>query len=272
MKNKKSNAHNSESSEVPTRVKEFLTPLLGEIAQEKSGGIMYPPNPHHTYYWRPNNYRRQTTFKGNIGGIPNVSCGIVEKNEQNKLTFIKDYMGSTIIIGKDKIQAVYPQKFIFGNKQIFEISYRDKSEVKAFISGKSEEIREILDNSLFKIADELGLFLVDSINWSRREDWVREELKDYPREAVIHAKGLKKVYDEGVEFLDCDDFVGDDKEDKLDIIIDLLKIQNPLNYLKSLGSLSDVVACKNIVMLLSDQEKLDFSEWSFNKFGIYAES
>jgi len=272
--------------------------MTDNFHKKSDGGSGTPPSPppslFKSLFWRPNNYRVEASFMVVSTGnrrhppYPWTGNGIVtapggDKNRKNYLV-IKNYLGATIIKGKSVIQAVYPQKMVHGYKEVFKVNYRTKDELSEWILSKRSEIKAVLDNAVINACRELGLRLTSSIKWGRYEDWTKLDIPArFNGEGVVHCDAFKRVYDEGVEFVDCDDYpdpgdhliesVPEFSDSELGGVLrevsSAVYAVNPLRALKQkVRCVDDVFLCRGFVEVLSAAERRQFEEWVFKKLGV----
>jgi len=248
--------------------------------------------------WRPNNYRRRTTFKttkkssiGNKPPYPPISCGEFSHTSQSKLTYAKNYHGVTIQLGKEKITAIYSQKLIDGQKEVWLISRPTMPELDQALEKKKEEIRTQMDHALKMFAREFDLKLEGSLTWTRYEDWIKGEefIDNLPEHLIIHDTYFKKVYKGGIEFKSSGqgesptasirnyiknravEDIAPEIATSLDNLRKGIARLNPLESLKSL--IWGVQALENptpqmfaLTKALSEDELLEFTNWIIEKF------
>lgn len=179
-------------------------------------GSMTPPplfikEQYGTYYWRPNNYRRQ--IKVNRRNYK-IDAFIKEHfksapHPQNKIISLQ-YRGITLQYAKDHLTGIYKQNIIQGVKQVYEF-HGTPNQVDAQIKDKAIDICRKIDGALYSFIKECKLLLpIEKPIWVRHEDFLRGEeyIESIPKEVIIHTSGLKKVYGKGVEFM------GEKKGDK----------------------------------------------------------
>ena len=157
--------------------------------------------------WRPNNYRRQTEYKWlkkDLHRKPTplsfISCGTL--SSKGILT-VRDYHGTTIQVGKNKIQGIYSQRLIDGQKEVWLIARPTMPELDEAIKEKAEEIRKQIDHAISMFSREFNLKLLNTPDWTRYEDWIKgdEFIDNLPEHLIIHDTYFKKVYKGGIEFV-----------------------------------------------------------------------
>ena len=177
------------------------------VPQETFSDIMNIDRSRFSVLWRPNNYRRKSRLKfaADIGSYPistqyrNAVCG------KKGLWVIRDYDRVTVMLGPNVVRAIWSQRVINGAKEHFLLESDSAAQLRSCIASKTEEIRVQLDRVLVDVAERLGL-KVDEPVWDRFEDFFRDSRLDelvakLPRGCVVHESFFKKVYDEGVEFV-----------------------------------------------------------------------
>ena len=245
--------------------------------------------------WRPNNYRRQTTYKwtkkpsiGNKPPLSSISCGTL--SEKGILT-VKDYHGITIQLGKNKIQGIYSQRLIDGQKEVFLIARSTMKELDDAVKEKKGEIRKQIDHAISMFTREFNLKLTGPLKWTRYEDWIKgdEFIDNLPEHLIIHDTYFKKVYKQGVEFVKSGNgeapvtsirnYIKNRAVEKIapEIAQSLDNLKASLSNLKPLENLKALVwgleALENLTpqMLrlakaMSEDERLEFTGWLIEKF------
>lgn len=157
--------------------------------------------------WRPNNYRRKSRLKFTSPdtGYPVSDHFSHARRSKKGVWSIRDYDRITILLGPRVVTAMWSQRVINGEKELFLLESNREIEVRERIAGKREEIRILLDRALVDLAERLGMKIEEPV-WDRFEDYVRDERIDdlvakLPRGCVVYDSFFKKVYDEGVEFV-----------------------------------------------------------------------
>ena len=157
--------------------------------------------------WRPNNYRRKSRLKfaSLDTGYPVSDYFSHARRSKKGVWSIRDYDRITILLGPRVVTAMWSQRVINGEKELFLLESNRELEIRERIAGKREEIRILLDRALVDLAERLGLKIEEPV-WDRFEDYVRDERIDeivakLPRGCVVYDSFFKKVYDEGVEFV-----------------------------------------------------------------------
>lgn len=230
------------------------------------------------YLWRPNNYRRQIRLSVKVNSglkstIVTTTGGTV--NFHTKVLSIKNYFPNiTLQLGSSVLTAIWSQNIILGEKEVFFISGDSFVEVENFISLKVDEITRLLDGALNHFISKFGL-LSDALPvWSRHENWFRGEefIDSIPSEVVVHARGFKKVYGSGVEFVggvEISPDIGIKRyiENRLreDFRIDYSSVVEWAD--KNIFSLFDVVRYEVFINNFSVGNKSLFSDWLFERFG-----
>jgi hypothetical protein len=136
-----------------------------------------------------------SAIKSAIGIIP---------TPHSHLLFIKGYKGVTLMYGKDILTAIFSQPIIGGVKETWLIERDSLKEIDARLDEIKENIRLKLDEALLAFSRQFNIILpFEKVVWSRHEDWIKGEeyIDRLPREVVIHDTCFKKVYGEGIEFI-----------------------------------------------------------------------
>lgn len=174
--------------------------------------------------WRPNNYRRQILIKqssdsgciGNEGTIPSFPLEIKRKYKKkvtiggrNKLISIKEFRKNiTLQLGTKTLTAIYSQEKEKGKKIVYLIKGKNKDDVLEWIKKRKEVIRKRLEEALITFAKENKIYLplVKPI-WTRYEDFIKGEeyIDSLPKDLVVYGITFKKVYTEGIEFINYKD-------------------------------------------------------------------
>jgi len=245
--------------------------------------------------WRPNNYRRQLKVKNKKKHLkrstPQEIKGTlplfhVEINKQNHIiTCKKDNI--VLQYGSNFMTAIYSQKYIDGEKEVFYIESNSVQNNTNWIEDKVLEIEKQLDEYLFMFARKLNVVLpIEKPIWSRHEDWIIDkEIKQLEPWETLHADNIKKVYPKGIEFTGGKDKIPAKmllnrirntglQEYAPAIVSELNKLnlymarREALLFLKNnVNSPNDVIKHKDYVNLLTDIEKNEFCEWMYMKLG-----
>lgn len=175
-----------------------------DFPQEEFSTPMKPPRVYKEIFFRPNNYRRALEIRpwSTTQGIP----GLPRVNKSNKQIFIKDYKGISLILGKNKLVGIYKQNIIGGVKEIYRLRGTIK-EIEEKLNKKKEQIRERIDSAMYDFVKKYSLFIPLKVPvWIRYEDFIKGEeyINKIPREVIIHDSYFKKVYDNGIEFIQKD--------------------------------------------------------------------
>jgi len=153
--------------------------------------------------FRPNNFRRQTSFSLNTDSGLSVDVGAIRSQfstlARNKLVF-KTYGRVVVQCGRTKLTAIWNQT-VGGRKEVFRFVGSSEQVVEGIVS-KKEEIKIALDAGLDQFCKDYGLGH-GGVVWERAEEWIGgiDYLDKLPRDLIIHDVVFKKVYQEGVEFL-----------------------------------------------------------------------
>ena len=161
--------------------------------------------------WRPNNYRRQTKVKKKDNSvIQNIIHAIeptkkgLNYNEHTKIISIKNYHPNiTLQYGKETLTGIFKQNIIYGEKETYAIPTDNKKVFDSFLDKKKEEIRSRIDKAINHFSNRFKIGKNAIIKWARYEDWIKGEdyIDKIPTETIIHDTFFKKVYGEGMEFI-----------------------------------------------------------------------
>lgn len=174
----------------------------------KEGGVpsatlsnsMITPSGCVVFGFRPNNYRRGVLFVrgGNSGSIGSV--GTIASH--SRLQFVKGG-GVTLMVGREKIVAIYDQAKHLGKKYWYRIERDSVSEVDRVIEAKKEELKCFLDSKIKDFASKNGLELSGEFFWVRAESGIKGDsfLDSLPEELIVHDSTFRKVYKDEVEFI-----------------------------------------------------------------------
>ena len=228
------------------------------------------------FLWRPHNYRLKIPFKRflsldttPIRNIKVVSMFPVEVSNKNVI-FVKVNPKLCIQVGRKGLVVIY------ASVKWFKVN---SSDFEAFVDAKVDFIR----GECLRAVEGLGLaqeLNFDGIGWVRQENTLKgdEFLDSLPKSLVIDDTSFKKVYDDEVEFKDAsfvksfvknrvlEDFGGyDARIGSLEVRVNRL---NPLVFLmENVKKVSDVIVLKDYVLMLSDADKVVFTDWIFNNLG-----
>ena len=188
----------------------ITTPIFEKVLQEESPNSMTTIEKNISYFFRPNNYRRQIIVKektnSTLGEIkPTISHFQWNYNNHTKLISIKNYKPNiTIQYGKNTLTAIYSSPLINGNKQTYLIERGSIKEIESRINEIKKDIKERLDNALKEFSRKADIVIpFKKAIWSRHEDFIKGEsyIDNIPRECIIHDTIFKKVYGKGIEFI-----------------------------------------------------------------------
>jgi len=207
MKEKKGDVLKEHIDNITTPI--FLT-KLGSPQADLSNS-MTTTKKSFSYFFRPNNYRRQIMVKEKtnstlqeIRGAISILPMELNINTHTKLISIKNYKPNiTIQYGKNILTAIYSQTIIAGEKEIFRIERNSIGEVQDRINEIKQDIEKRVDNALKEFSHKFNLSMpFKNPVWSRYEDFIKGEefIDKIPRECIIHDTFFKKVYGKGIEF------------------------------------------------------------------------
>lgn len=243
--------------------------------------------------WRPNNYRRQLKVKIKSDSTLNVLSryfgGKCIIGKRNKVFTTKHFIdGLTLQYGRNTLVAMYPQRYVDGEKEVFVIEHKDLMVCEDWIINKRKEIMRSLDVCLFDFAKKFNIISIgEKPIWSRHEDWIiDDEIRKLPEWEIIHGDNIKKVYPKGLEFVggkgveptvmilnrirnEALKRFAPDIHDGLNSILDHLNRKDALVFLKNnVSCAADVLRFKDYVLLLSSAEKHEFCNFMFDKLGV----
>jgi len=184
------------------RIRENRNP---SIPKEDIFNSMTTTRKPYSFFWRPNNYRRQMRvgIKTNSAEKSIVALFPHSQNKHTKLISITNYKENiTIQYGKDKLTAIWKQRIISGKKQTWFIEADTQNELNEILDNIKQKIQNNIDDALIEFARKFKLLLpFEKPEWSRYEDWIKGEeyIDNLPIQCIIHAKHFKKVYGVGVE-------------------------------------------------------------------------
>lgn len=224
------------------------------------------------FLWKPHNYRLKVPFskvlrldstpKGNDKVLSAFPVEISSKG-------IKTYkLSSSLVVQVCKTCVMV----IWGEDKWFKVDSRGFS---GFVDRKVESIRDDILSALNGL--NLGLDLnFEGMVWVRQENTLKgdEFLDSIPKRLMVDDTCFKKVYDDNVEFKDAsyvksyvknrvlEDFGAYDG--RISALEDKFNRSNPLFFLKdNVKSPDDVIKFKYYVSILSDVEKVFFTDWMF---------
>ena len=155
--------------------------------------------------WRPNGYRRQMSISGRSDSTAKTTIEKFKKVRVTKknLIFIRDFEEQQIVvqIGSKTISALWSQRVVDGDKEVFHIVRDSLDELDLAIESKKADIEKRCDEVLRVVCQRLG-FVGFAPKWVRYEDWVKgdEVIDSLSPHAIVHDTVFKKVYGEGLEF------------------------------------------------------------------------
>ncbi len=192
-------------------VDSITTPIFERVLQEDLSNSMTTTKKTFSYFWRPNNYRRQIEVKEKTNSTLQEIKGAIGKlhmelniNPHTKIISIKNYKPNiTIQYGRTILTAIYSQKIIAGEKETFRIERNTINEIQARINEIKQDIEKRIDNALKSFSSKFKLTKpFKRPIWGRYEDFIKGEeyIDKIPRECIIHDTYFKKVYGKGIEF------------------------------------------------------------------------
>lgn len=160
--------------------------------------------------WRPNNYRRKIKVRQKtddiIESIKNNSKSF-SYTEHTKLLFVDVHPQVKIQYGRETLTAMYSQRIINGEKEVFLIRGKTVQDIETWILSKVQEIEKLLDAELKKFIkkhDLRGKYTrLEKPKWDRYEDMILGEafIDSLPEDLIFNTSHVKKVYPKGVEFV-----------------------------------------------------------------------
>lgn len=258
----------------------------GGISEGHNAECMSPTASSGKVTFRPNNYRRRIVchdLQKDLGGVTPDLSRYISYGKRNGHRFIKGlYPRVTVQIGKRTITAIYDQHDEKGIKEEFEVSR------SGGVSEKSAEIIRMLDGVLADVVKRIGAMGAGEPTTSWYEDGLKGErfIDSLPRDLILQAMPVTKLYGEGVEFKG--------KEEAAVFAERYLRNASLLEFapeiareIRALGDrLAPVDALDRVkghvkrfpddllsaegralIGLLSSREKDLLSEWSFERFG-----
>lgn len=155
--------------------------------------------------FRPNNYRRRIVCHdlshARIRGSPPLTTFISDGKGNNHI-FVKGlYPRITLQVGKRTITAIYDQHDAEGRKESFQVP------AIGGVRAKVKEIEGMLDAALRDFSQRIGIVgdAVPISTW--HEDGIMGEpfIDSLPKEMILQAGGVTKLYGEGIEFKGSDE-------------------------------------------------------------------
>ena len=232
------------------------------------------------FLWEPHNYRLKIPFSELLRSdstLKKTICGNVGtmglfpvKTSVKNITSIR--VSDRVVVQVCKTCVV----IIWEGSEWFRVSSRG---FEGFVDDKVESIRAECLRGLKSIG--IGVYLdFDRAVWIRQENSLKgdEFLDALPKKLVVNDTSFKKVYDDKVEFKDAsfvksyvknrvlEDFGGyEGRIGALEVRVNRL---NPLGFLMdNVRVVDDVLALKDYVVLLSEPEKVVFTDWMFSRLG-----
>jgi len=245
-------------------------------------------------FFRPNNYRRQIRVKEKnqkiINSIKSTIRG-VNFTKHTKLLTIKNYKKNiTIQYGKYYLTGIYSQPVVYGTKTIYLIERETINEIENKVSKIKENIKQRIDQALKQFSRKFNLIMpYERIKWTRYEDFIKGEeyIDKIPKEVIIHDTIFKKVYPDGIEFIDksvkptvrIKTYIKNRAIENIspEICKELDKIYNILPRFELCKEL--VNECKTIEVMLKDtillvkipqlneNQRNELSDYTFERFG-----
>ena len=139
-----------------------------------------------------------------------ISMGLFHVEiSSKKVVTIKNYMPNiTVQYGRNKLIGIYSQPRVDGRKTVYLIEASSVGDLDRRISEKVDDIRKSIDVALDNFMKRFKVRIrFEKPFWMRYEDWIKgEEFVDsLPADLIIHDTVFKKVYSEGVEFVNRDE-------------------------------------------------------------------
>ncbi|MHA2358423.1 MAG: hypothetical protein ACXABK_06625 [Candidatus Heimdallarchaeaceae archaeon] len=192
-----------------TNSSNVIEDLRSFFPSEALSDIILKPMPPKKLFWRPNNYRRRIIVKQRTEDtLKTIKTNLYKANvnRQNKILSVKNYQPNiTIMLGKDKLTAIYSQNKIGSHKEIFLIERSTFKEIEQVIDKKKNNIQKRLDKALIHFSRRFKLNIpLSKPIWTHHEDFAKGEdfMDKIDREAIVFDTFFKKPYKEKhLEFL-----------------------------------------------------------------------
>ena len=187
-------------------IERLTRPIFNRVLQEANSNSMTTTRKTYKILWRPNNYRRKIKVDFKKGALAKEIKGVLplcHMERSNNLLFIKDYKGITIQYGREILTAIYSQRLVNGEKEVFQIEGKSVEEVEEKILSRRDAITKQIDEALNSFIDKFRIRVPgEEIRWCRYEDWIKGEefIDKIPENLIIHDTFFKKVYGQGIEF------------------------------------------------------------------------
>ena len=189
--------------------------ILNRVLQERKPSSMTTIKPIYKIFFRPNNWRLKQQIKTRDNSTmyklaKAIGTTIKKKdftyNDHTKLVFIKNYNGVTIQLGKNTTTAIYSQKIIKGNKQIYFIRAYSTEHLEERIDQLKDDIKKKMIDALRIFCKAYNIDTIGNATWDRYEDFIKGEdfIDKIPVSTIIHDTYFKKVYGQGIEFKQTD--------------------------------------------------------------------
>ncbi len=196
-------------------IEKLTTPTFEKAAKERKPSSMTTIKPIYKIFFRPNNWRLKQQIKTRDNSTmyklaKAIGSAIKKKdftyNEHTKLVFIKNYNGITIQLGKNTTTAIYSQKIIKGNKQIYFIRAYSTEHLEERIDQLKDDIKKKMVDALRIFCKAYNIETIGNAAWDRYEDFIKGEefIDKIPVSTIIHDTYFKKVYGQGIEFKQTD--------------------------------------------------------------------
>jgi hypothetical protein len=274
-------------------IRRLTTPIFNKVLQETNknpvmvgGGVPVPPK---ICFYKPHNLRLY--FDYNFKGFYTPPYPALPRGTQYKLQnhnsehSFRGFFDCNIIIRKESIEVYnninpiwYPLTI---NNQV-------REQIEDIISEKIEESKKVLQEfiKLCGGSSKLQVLRLSSEDKIQGEDYIdklplnlrfrnrvgKKEYHEKNFEFDNHA--LASNYLESAATVQLAPVIAKEIANITDRQIakdtQLAIVQYPLRYLKlNCFSLSDILANKQILLALSAQERLNFSNWTFERFGVH---
>ncbi len=158
--------------------------------------------------WRPNGYRRKISIVRKdpetsmcIRGVYSDVVPLIGKKNRNGCLYVHDYQGYTLQVGSKWVTVYSSQKKM--GRVTYEIRGANYVEIAHTIALKVKEIQEAFDAVLLDFVKRTKIFSNGHIEWEAFEDYTTDETirKHTNKNRRFYMDGIKKVYEDGIEFV-----------------------------------------------------------------------
>ena len=197
------------------KIKEYVAkvckPIFDKVLNETPSNSMTIAPVSLKFLWRPNNYRRKINVKTKDNStIKKIQSAIestykLQYYEHNKLLFVYNFNGITLMYGKNTLTGIWSQD---KPKTTYLVESDCFEGLEELIDKRREKIRERIDSALEEFSKQFNIKLMfEKPMWDRYEDWIKgdEFIDSIPEETIVHDTVFKKVYPKGIEFKQSSD-------------------------------------------------------------------